>query len=182
MYNTDIPTRAELPTNAQLLRSTAIAIVAAAGILVTIVLPAEYAIDPTGVGRMLRLTEMGEIKTQLADEAERDRQLDQSQPASLDQGAGAATGTTPVEGSSLLDRIIHEFGVASAHAQEAMRQDEMSITLQPGEGAEIKLVMIKGAKANYWGQNKSCSKSYAKTERSGNVMQRGGFFQEVAMA
>ncbi len=34
----------------------------------------------------------------------------------------------------------------------------------------------------YWGQNKSCSKSYAKTERSGNVMQRGGFFQEVAMA
>ncbi|PDS41306.1 hypothetical protein CO668_29560 [Rhizobium anhuiense] len=32
------------------------------------------------------------------------------------------------------------------------------------------------------GQNKSCSKSYAKTERSGNVMQRGGFFQEVAMA
>ena len=30
MYNTDIPTRAELPTNAQLLRSTAIAIVAAA--------------------------------------------------------------------------------------------------------------------------------------------------------
>ena len=33
-----------------------------------------------------------------------------------------------------------------------------------------------------WGQNKSCSKSYAKTERSGNVMQRGGFFQEVAMA
>ena len=34
----------------------------------------------------------------------------------------------------------------------------------------------------YWGQNMSCSKSYAKTERSGNVMQRGGFFQEVAMA
>ena len=34
----------------------------------------------------------------------------------------------------------------------------------------------------FGGQNKSCSKSYAKTERSGNVMQRGGFFQEVAMA
>lgn len=32
----------------------------------------------------------------------------------------------------------------------------MSITLQPGEGAEIKLVMIKGAKANYaWTANGS---------------------------
>jgi len=58
MYNTDIPTRAELPTSAQLLRSTVIAIVAAAAILVSIVLPAEYAIDPTGIGRMLGLAEM----------------------------------------------------------------------------------------------------------------------------
>ena len=41
MYNTDIPTRAELPTSAQLLRSTAIAFGAAAGIHDTIVLPAE---------------------------------------------------------------------------------------------------------------------------------------------
>lgn len=30
----------------------------------------------------------------------------------------------------------------------------MSITLQPGEGAEVKLVMVKGAKANYsWTAN-----------------------------
>ena len=119
-------------------------------------MPSEYGIDPTGLGSTLGLTEMGEIKTQLSDEAERDRQLDQNQPASLDQGAGSATGTAPVEGSSLLDRIIREFGVSSAHAQEAMRQDEMSITLQPGEGAEIKLVMIKGSKANYaWTANGS---------------------------
>jgi hypothetical protein len=47
------------------------------------------------------------------------------------------------------------------------------------EGAEV-MDEYKGTAA--WGQNKSCSKSYAKTERSGNVMQRGGFFQEVAMA
>ncbi|WP_246047586.1 hypothetical protein [Hankyongella ginsenosidimutans] len=65
MYNTDIPTRAELPTSAQLLRSTVIAIVAAAAILVTIVLPAEYAIDPTGVGRALGLAEMGRSRPSL---------------------------------------------------------------------------------------------------------------------
>lgn len=74
MYNTDLPTRAELPTSSQLLHSTAIAMVSAALILVTIVLPSEYAIDPTGIGRALRLTEMGEIKTQLAAEAAKDRE------------------------------------------------------------------------------------------------------------
>lgn len=32
---------------------------------------------------------------------------------------------------------------------DAVRQDEVSIMLQPGEGAEAKLVMLKGAKTNY---------------------------------
>ncbi|WP_315855193.1 hypothetical protein [Chenggangzhangella methanolivorans] len=80
MYNTDIPTRAELPTTRQLLRSTAIAIVSAGVILTTIVLPAEYAIDPTGIGKAIGLAEMGEIKTQLAAEAESDRIKDEARP------------------------------------------------------------------------------------------------------
>ena len=156
MFNSQAPNPDDLPTSAQLVKSTVISVVAAAALLVTVVMPSEYGIDPTGLGSKLGLTEMGEIKTQLSDEAERDRQIDQNQPASLDQGAGSATGAAPVEGSSFLDRIIREIGVSSAHAQEAMRQDEMSITLQPGEGAEIKLVMIKGAKANYaWTANGS---------------------------
>ena len=77
MYNSDIPTRAELPTTKQLLRSTLIAIVSAAAILVAVVLPAEDNIDPTGIGKALGLAEMGEIKQQLAEEAERDRQMDE---------------------------------------------------------------------------------------------------------
>ena len=33
-----------------------------------------------------------------------------------------------------------------------MRTDEISVTLAPGEGAEVKLVMVKGAKVNFtWG-------------------------------
>jgi len=52
--------------------------------------------------------------------------------------------------------------------------------------AVIAFALLEGMVPHFadpnWGQNKSCSKSYAKTERSGNVMQRGGFFQEVAMA
>ena len=79
MYNSDMPTRAELPSSRQLLRSTAIAAAAAAALLVTVVLPAEYAIDPTGVGSLLGLTTMGEVKGQLAREAEVDRHRDATQ-------------------------------------------------------------------------------------------------------
>ncbi|TIL90050.1 MAG: transmembrane anchor protein [Mesorhizobium sp.] len=146
MYNSDIPTRAELPTSAQLLKSTAIAIVSAAAILVAVVLPAEYSIDPTGAGRLLGLAEMGEIKAQLAEEAEADRLRDAQrtpQPVSV----------VPDQESSLFQRIFTELVVGSATAQET-RSDEMSITLTPGEGAEIKLVMVKGAQANYsWTAN-----------------------------
>ncbi|RWH82148.1 MAG: transmembrane anchor protein [Mesorhizobium sp.] len=146
MYNSDTPTRAELPTSAQLLKSTAIAIISAAAILVAVVLPAEYGIDPTGAGRMLGLAEMGEIKTQLAEEAEADRLRDAQrtpQPVSV----------VPDQESSFFQRIFAEFLVGSAAAQET-RSDEMSITLTPGEGAEIKLIMMKGAQANYsWTAN-----------------------------
>jgi hypothetical protein len=72
MYNTDLPTRAQLPSSAALMRSTIIAAVTAAALLVTVVLPAEYAIDPTGFGRMVGLAQKGEIKQQLALEAAAD--------------------------------------------------------------------------------------------------------------
>ena len=53
MYNNEKPSREDLPSSAQLLRSTIIALAAAVAILVTIVLPAEYGIDPTRIGRAL---------------------------------------------------------------------------------------------------------------------------------
>lgn len=161
MYNTDIPTRAELPTNAQLLRSTAIAIVAAAGILVTVVLPAEYAIDPTGIGRMLKLTEMGEIKTQLANEAAADALRDSQpvQPAPTTPGAVPSVPATPApdQRSSLFGTVFAGLFVSPANAGErflvaqapASRTDETVITLKPTEGVEYKLTVRKGAKVNF---------------------------------
>ncbi|GAM66049.1 hypothetical protein JCM19232_1567 [Vibrio ishigakensis] len=83
MYNSDMPTRAQLPSNGQLIRSTLIALVSAALILVTVILPAEYAIDPTGVGRALGLTEMGEIKAQLEQEAKEDEARAQALASNL---------------------------------------------------------------------------------------------------
>ncbi|KJS39351.1 MAG: transmembrane anchor protein [Rhodospirillaceae bacterium BRH_c57] len=130
MNNAHQPRIEDLPSPAKLFRSVIIAGVSAVAILVAVVLPAEYAIDPTGVGRVLGMTEMGEIKRELATEAERD--------------LGVHGGD---QSSSMLDAI---FGlvVGTAHAQEAWR-DEVSFTLAPGASAEIKLVMEAGAAAEY---------------------------------
>lgn len=139
MYNTPKPSVEDLPTSAQLLRSTGIAIAAAAVILVTVVLPAEYNLDPTGVGGVLGLTEMGEIKAQLAEEAEADRLKLQQQ--------------APQPQSSLVPGVLDAvFGVfvGTAHAQTApVWKDEITFTLNPGQGTEIKLVMDDGAVAQY---------------------------------
>lgn len=138
MYNTDLPNRAELPSTKQLVHSTIIAILAAIAILLSIVLPAEYDIDPTGIGRFLGLAEMGQIKQQLAREAEEDHQRDQQAlPA-------------PEKRSSLGGMIVQVFiRNAAAQAGPAMRSDETSVTLKPGQGTEVKLQMKQGAKVNY---------------------------------
>ena len=69
MYNTDLPNRADLPSTKQLLKSTALAAAVAATLLITCILPAEYGIDPTGIGQAIGLKKMGEIKQQLHQEA-----------------------------------------------------------------------------------------------------------------
>jgi len=61
------PRIGELPDRKALNRATLIAAGVAALILVTAVLPAEYGIDPTGVGRILDLTEMGKMKRAAAE-------------------------------------------------------------------------------------------------------------------
>ena len=78
MYNTDFPAKADLPSTARLVRSSVIAGGSALAILVTVVLPSEYGIDPTGFGRLTGLTTMGQIKMQLADEAAANEALSSS--------------------------------------------------------------------------------------------------------
>lgn len=134
MYNSDTPLRAELPSSKQLARSTAMAAVSAVFLLTTVVLPAEYGIDPTGVGRVLGLTEMGEIKTRLAAEAK----AEASAPAQ-------PTTDTPQAQAAVPPAVD---GGAKASAAEPWR-DEMSITLKPGEGTEVKLRMRQGEKATF---------------------------------
>ena len=61
MYNSQNSSPIELPSSKQLVRSTILALLAAAVLLVSIILPAEYSIDPTGIGRLLGLTQMGKL-------------------------------------------------------------------------------------------------------------------------
>jgi len=133
MHNAPKPKLDELPTKAQLFRSSIIAGIGAVAIMVTVYLPAEYAVDPTGVGRVLGLTEMGEIKVQLAEEAEADRLLDEQR--ALDQS------------SSVLNSVFSLF-VGAAHAQEAW-QNEVTFVLEPGDTAEIKMTMEAGNTVTY---------------------------------
>ena len=56
MFNAEKPSLDELPSSKQLIRSTVIAGASAVAILVTVVLPAEYGIDPTGLGRAIGLS------------------------------------------------------------------------------------------------------------------------------
>lgn len=131
MFNAEKPNLEALPSSAQLIRSTVIAAIGAAVILIAVVLPAEYGIDPTGAGRILGLTEMGEIKQELADEAEQDQM----------------THDEPEQSSSLLNEVFGLF-VGTAHAQEAWT-DTITFTLAPDAYTEIKLVMDEGAVAQY---------------------------------
>jgi len=128
--NAEKPDPALLPTPRQLRRSTVAAVIGAAFIGVGVYLPAEYGIDPTGIGSVIGLTEMGEIKQQLAREAAEDEAIhggDQS--------------------SSVMDDIFGLF-VGAAHAQEAWT-DTLTFTLAPDAATEVKLVMAAGDVAEY---------------------------------
>ena len=134
MYNAKKPNLSELPTTNRLLKSTGLAVVVAAGLLVTVVLPAEYGLDPTRVGSVLGLTEMGRIKQSLAAEAEAEEAL-AAAPAEV---IAAASVTTPTD-SAKTGEVQTVTG----------RSDTTVITLAPDQGAEIKLVMSKGGVARY---------------------------------
>lgn len=141
MYNSDTPLRAELPSSKQLLRSTILAAISAVVLLVAVVLPSEYGIDPTGVGRVLRLTEMGEIKTQLAAEAAADAAA--PAPAAPAQAVGTTTAMASANAAQ------PPAPAPAAAAAKIQWRDEMAVTLTPGEGKEIKLKMAEGGKAQY---------------------------------
>ncbi|WP_262881095.1 MULTISPECIES: transmembrane anchor protein [unclassified Psychrobacter] len=103
------------------------------------VLPAEYGIDPTGVGKLLRLTEMGQVKQQLAEEAAAD-------------AAGLLATDTLASETPDIDNVAEQ-AVSATLSDTAVAngqwRDEIPFTLTPGEGLEIKMKMAAGGKSEY---------------------------------
>jgi len=129
-----------------LIRSTLIAAGVALVLLVTVVLPAEYGVDPTRVGRLLGLTKMGEIKMSLAREAA----IADSAEAALRSGApgqGSQAAAPPAPAS----RVLAPGSTSSAPADSVSSGNShvTEIVLRPAEGKEIKLVMRKDARVRY---------------------------------
>jgi hypothetical protein len=107
-----LPTLPDPPSPLRLVRATIPATAQAGVLLVTVVLPAEYGIDPTGIGRATGLYRAPEAAAE-----------------PLPEGAAGEAGT--VAGSLFKSSTPY-------------RSDEMSLTLAPGEGAEIKAQMNAG--------------------------------------
>lgn len=135
MHNVNKPDTDNLPSGLQLLKSTVIAVGVAGILLITTVLPGEYGIDPTGVGSALGLTQMGEMKEQLALEA-----------AQEDAGEAppkvAAAPTAKAAPPPIVTAVVEP-------TAPPLRSDTMSIKLSPGQGAEIKLEMLKDTKVKF---------------------------------
>lgn len=141
MFNTPLPTVNELPSTRKLVRSTVIALLTAVGLLVTVVMPSEYAIDPTGVGRALGLTQMGELKIILAQEALADAAP--PQPAAPAPAPAAAPQVAQVQPTA------KPAAQPVATPDPTLKTDQMTVTLKPGEGTEIKLEMLKNKTVSY---------------------------------
>lgn len=168
-------------SSARLIRATLTAAAAAGAILIFFWLPAEYGIDPTRVGRVLGLTEMGKIKQQLYAEAS-------AEDAALATAREMAPGSAFANDPAVVDRLdaIEKQLVAIAAVVGAQRstslplaepavepapevaaappiepaapvwRDEVSYALAPGQGVEVKLVMKEGVVAEFeWTANGS---------------------------
>ncbi len=157
-------------TSSGLVKATLGAAVVAGAILTLVWLPAEYGIDPTGAGHMLGLTEMGQIKEQLQTDADaevamttnvvqselRDSELSEKLDAIQNQlTAIAATIEATSDAASAQAKAPPLAQTDSSAAVPATSwRDEEDFTLEPGDGIEVKLIMDKGAVAEYeWSAN-----------------------------
>ncbi len=162
-----------------LVRATLGSMAAALAILILFWLPSEYGVDATGLGRVMGLTQMGEIKQQLYAEAVEEDAVLAAQAAAAQVSAdpaliarldalearlsniAAGLGVAPLPPSApaaVAPPAVAPAPVAPAPAAPALPawRDEVSYTLAPTEGIEIKLVMTEGARAEFaWTANGS---------------------------
>ncbi|MGS1119867.1 hypothetical protein [Rhodanobacter sp. UC4436_H3] len=129
-----------LPTTRRLLKATAVAIVVAGALLVTTVLPAEYGIDPTGMGKRLGLNVLAET----AEAAEPAVPAATGMPTPSNshaddtgEAAKAAAAFGVNAGQTFDTQAIDQSGVP-------IRHDTLTVELLPGKGTEVKALLKSG--------------------------------------
>ncbi|GIU40491.1 hypothetical protein TUM4438_01790 [Shewanella sairae] len=121
-------------SNATLLKASLCAGIIGAIVLVTAILPAEYNIDPTGIGKAMGLTKIAEAA-----------QADPS-PISL----VSAENPTPSANTLAIDLAPTVSEIKQARAQEpGMRQDKVDIVIPAGKGLEYKFLLNQGKHLEY---------------------------------
>ena len=131
-----------LPSTRQLLKATALSIAVASLLLVTFILPAEYGIDPTGIGKRLGLDVLG-AKPEAAT-----NQVPIASPQMTTSGTDADGAN-----AALAARAEAAFGKSEGQSLDAdavslttspLRRDTLTVTLAPGRGAEVKAHLKAG--------------------------------------
>lgn len=112
----DTSTAQPIPSNATLVKATSISVVVAGLLLVVAVLPAEYGVDPTGIGKALGLTTLSKTT--------------EAAPAASATTAAAATSASPAE--------------TVAKRSKPYYSNTTQVVLAPGQGTEVKAVMQAG--------------------------------------
>ena len=115
---------ADLPGTGKLIKASLVSLAVAAVVLFVAVLPAEYGIDPTGLGSRFGLTVLH----------------DPQASESMSEPASAAVNAPTDLGLNLLAPT----GSPVTRKTGPYRSDRMTLKLAPGEGAEIKARMKAG--------------------------------------
>ncbi|MEM7501516.1 MAG: hypothetical protein AAF417_05710 [Pseudomonadota bacterium] len=130
------------PSRRALLRSTLAALIAAAVATVLFVLPAEYGVDPTGLGAKLGLTRLAAIEEDHDDHDEPTNTV-----------VGTYPGLPSEEDFDYFEPEVFGEPFSKGHT-ERYRQDRFSIELDVSEQVEYKAVMQRGDAIVYtWSVN-----------------------------
>src|SRR6516225_8032244 len=120
------------PSRKRIAKATGVALVVAAALLVTAVLPAEYGIDPLGTGKALHLTDLSKAD---ATKAAPKTQPPPSSPTASDKKELNATIIPVLEPAA--DGGAPRMKGTFIEQPKGYKMDSREMTLKAGEGLEI---------------------------------------------
>lgn len=138
----------------ELLRGTVYAAIVAAVILTIAVLPAEYGIDPTGLGKAMGLTK---LHADSGTPAVANNSAAVQAPAAVVPAAGAAVPAGGSPRSTVSAPGEQRALTISSRPSPPYRTDDMEILVAPGKGVEVKTLLAKGETLIYTWKTKDAA-------------------------